>query len=670
MSLEYIAALNKKDYQNEAKYEDYEMKAVKRPPLQIDFKIPKTKGNSDKMTNRDDVARLESRDNAIEAEMERLTNLAIPDMPNKFKPIVNEVTPEMIADYQEEQRKPLEIDGKFFPYRPVDLEIDTEYIPRLKTEFTEQDFEEITALEDEGLRQIAKLEDTIRRIDEYKARSKDELDAKLASIFQDYKDGNITSRESYDEQLYEKEAYARDISRIDRQRQQLSIQLENVVGELERIGTAYEQAGEEFTQNQAEIARVKQENAKKLRDAEQTFSLLNQGRASIQQMSGESDEDYAVRLREAAANPPEIDPETLAERVVMRETEKLIANLKTILKPEQASNIAKMITPKQKSSFNKFFPKIKKAYEKTYSKTVKVAERELIDFFLATIGETDELAGTSELIPVAEEVQPPVQRRARPPRAPREPADITAARELTRQYRAAEAEFPVAEGRVVAPKASSLTMAQMKEYLASNHPDDPNLREALRPSIVRARLEEIYKEAVGEAKPRYRPLEFPLKGEGIHSKSLPKKAHFGKVSINPHNLYHKNLLQVRNLKGQAIGVSDIKVSDGMSEMLLKMLEGVNPTKKDFAILEKNEPSLYNNLIHLAQLHKNYDTPNLNETKQQMKHRMELVQGEIEAGNTAPSILSEAKQLLRLMVGNGMLKSPAARKHYEYLKNYN
>jgi hypothetical protein len=54
----------------------------------------------------------------------------------------------------------------------------------------------------------------------------------------------------------------------------------------------------------------------------------------------------------------------------------------------------------------------------------------------------------------------------------------------------------------------------------------------------------------------------------------------------------------------------------------------------------------------------------------MKHRMELVQGEIEAGNTAPSILSEAKQLLRLMVGNGMLKSPAARKHYDYLKNYN
>jgi hypothetical protein len=675
MSLEYIAALNKKDYQDEAKYEDYEKKAIKRAPLQIDFKIPKTKGNSDKMTNRDDVARLEARDNAIEAEMERLTNLAIPDMPNKFKPIVNEVTPEMIADYQEEQRKPLEIDGKFFAYHPVDLEIDTEYIPSLKTKFTEQDLKDITTTEVEGLDRLAELEDVVRQIDLYIARSKDELDEALAAIYQDYRDGEIGSRESFDIQQAEREAYARDISRANKRREQIVSIIDNITGELERIGTANEQAVEEFTQNKAEIARVKQENAKKLRDAEQTFSLLNQGRASISQMPGETDEDYAVRLREAAANPPEIDPETLAERVVMRETEKLIANLKTILKPEQASNIAKMLNPEEKHTINKFFPKIKKAYEKTYSKTVKVAERELIDFFLQQTGyEEKPLAGTSEFIPVAEEVQPPIQRRARPPRAPRESSDIAAARELTRQYRAAEAEgeFPVAEGRIIAPKASSFkNRDEIKAYLARYHPDDPRFK-GLKPQASKPEVIQAYKEIVGEVEPTFRPLEFPLakRGEGIHSKSLPKRAHFGKVSINPHNLYHKNLLQVRNLKGQAIGVSDIKVSDGMSEMLLKMLEGVNPTKKDFAILEKHEPSLYNNLIHLAQLHKNYETPNLQETKQQMKHRMELLQGEIEAGNTAPSILSEAKQLLRLMVGNGMLKSPAARKHYEYLKNYN
>jgi hypothetical protein len=383
---------------------------------------------------------------------------------------------------------------------------------------------------------------------------------------------------------------------------------------------------------------------------------LNQGRASIQRLPDETDEEYAIRLRETG-NAPEIDPAVLAERADLRNTQKLIINLKTILKPEQASNISKMLTADQKYEINKKFPKIKTAYEKTYSKTAKIPEQELIDFFMSELGNKIEEAPYT---------RPPAQRRPRPPR---ETADIAAARELTRQYREAEGELPVAQGQLIAPKASSLTMPQMREYLASNYPNDPNIKEAFKTSTSRARLEQIYKEAVGEVEPRQARLEFPLaKGEGIKSKALPKLAHFGKVSINPHKLYHKNILSVRNLKGQSIGVSDITVSDGMSEMLLKMLEGVNPIKKDFAVLDKHEPALYNNLIHLAQLHKNYETPNLQETKQQMKHRMELLQGELEAGNNAPSILSEAKQLLRLMVGNGMLKSTQARKHYEYLKS--
>lgn len=663
MSLEYIAALNKKDYQDAAKYEDYEMKAIKRAPLQIDFKLPKNK-NQDKMTNRDDVARLESRDTAIEAEMERVTNLAIPEMPNKFKPVVSEVTPEMIADYQEEQRKPLEIDGKFYPYHPVDLEINTEYIPRLKTDFTDADYENIGFLENDGLREIADLENRIRTIDFYKVRIKNKLDTNLDAIYQRYQNKEIDSRESYRLQQEQKDLYERDLTRVDRTREQLSAQLENIVGELERIQTAFEQSNVEFSQNKAEIARIKNENAKKLRDAEETFTLLNQGKATISQMLGETDEDYAVRLQEAAANPPEIDPETLAERVVLRNTEKLINNLKTILKAEQASNIAKMLNPEQKHAINKFFPKIKKAYEKTYSKTVKVAEQELIDFFMSEIGYQEKpLAGTSQFKPVEEPeeapyTRPPAERRARRPKTALETQEEEFGRLLGAYQRFGT--------------RTELTKEEMLDNLRQNYSWDSRRKGLQKKS--KAEVSAIYDQIINDPEPepaRQKPLQFPLaKGEGIHTKALPKRAHFGKVSINPHNLYHKNLLQIRNLKGQAIGVSDIKVSDGMSEMVLKMLEGVNPSKKDFAILEKNEPSLYNNLIHLAQLHKNYETPNLNETKQQMKHRMELVQGEIEAGNTAPSILSEAKQLLRLMVGNGMLKSTQARKHYEYLKNYN
>lgn len=626
MSLEYIASLNKKDYQDDAKYDDYEMKARKRTPLQIDFKIPKS-SNQDKMSNRDDIARLEAKDTAIEAEMERITNLAIPDMPNKFKPIVSEVTPEMIADYQEEQRKPIEINGKLYPYHPIDVDIMTQGIPDLPTRASPERQKAIADKQRNLLISLKGVQGLIQQLDKSIVDSKPLFEKAQFEINEQVKSGNISTIEGRQRLGDNRRSYEEYMRGLERAREKYSNKEMQIREELEIVANLKERDEEEFSQNRAEISRIENENKALLDEAEMTFNVLNQGRASIQRLPNESQEEYARRL-EQLSQPPEIDPETLAERVVMRNTEKLIANLKTILRPEQASNIAKMLNPEQKHAINKFFPKIKKAYEKTYSKTVKVAEQELIDFFLQQTGyEEKPLAGSSQFIPIAEEFKleeplfaeavyvPPI--RAVRPRQPRQPRG------------AEEPRRPVGRPRKPAP--------------------EPVER--------------------GSIRSFFSPPEEPT-GEGIKSKSLPKRVHFGKVSINPHNLYHKNLLQIRNLRGQAIGVSDIKVSDGMSEMILKMLDGINPTKRDFAILEKHEPSLYNNLIHLAQLHKNYETPNLNETKEQMKHRMELVQGEIEAGNTAPSILSEAKQLLRLMVGNGMLKSTQARKHYEYLKNYN
>jgi hypothetical protein len=645
MSSDYIAALNKQDYQAEAKYDDYEKKATKRVPIQIDFKIPKTKGNQDKMTNRDDIARLEARDSAIEAEMERVTNLAIPEMPNKFKPIVNEVTPEMIADYQEEQRKPLEIDGKFYPYHPVDLELELENLPPLETDFAEGEFEGLDRTEQQLLAREADYKRRFDQIDADLERSDREYDKQIGIIEYGIDVGDYGEDEGIQTMRDLRDQYINYVETRNAEREALRTNLESVADRLQGLRNHIEDRREEFSQNKAALENIQKENQKKLRGAEETFTLLNRSKVSVApQGIDESDENYALRLQEEAANPPEIDPETLAERVVIRNTEKLIANLKTILKPSQASTIAKMLTPEQKHAINKFFPKIKAEFEKTYSKDVKIEEQELIDFFREVI--------------TGKKIRTFVTRK---------PTPEDEYRELTRRYR--EAEIPTVEGRVVAPPASTLTMNKMKEYLIRNHPDDPRTRMATKTGKLRSEVEQIYRDIVGERPPE-EAKPFSTLGSGIKTKDLPKRSHFGKITISPYNLYHKNLLQVRNLKGQSIGVSDVKVSDGMSEMLLKMLEGVAPTKRDFAILEKNEPSLYNNLIHLAQLHKNYETPNLQETKQQMKHRMELVQGEIEAGNTAPSILSEAKQLLRLMVGNGMLKSPAARKHYDYLKNYN
>lgn len=676
MSLQYIASLNRKDYENEAKYDALNLKSVKRKPLEIDFKVAK-RDNEDKMTNRDDVADISLRDLALDMQLEKISNAAIPDMPRKQNPVVSEVTAEMIADYQEEQRKPLEIDGKFYPYHPIDLNIDTENIPNIPTEISPDRDRLLKEQETRALEQVKIIQAQIELIDKAVYEATQSYDTNITQIQSENEAGYISNEEArdlYRQQLAEYEEFNK-IAVLTRE--QLTRRLENVSRQIYSISDRRYREEEQLSENRAEIARIKQDNQHKLNQAESAFNVLNEGKASIRRLPDETDNEYAIRL-EQIGDAPEIDPALLAERADLRNTQKLIANLKTILKPEQASNISKMITADQKFQINKKFPKIKTEYEKTYNKSVKVPEQELIDFFMSVTGFVEKpLPSESQLQEQPQELSKLRERlRSRKPEPPsyaevvEEPIYAQVEPIRARRGRPAKGEEPPRE----APPRE-LTKQEMIDYLRANHGWDTRFRD-IRSSTIKADVKRIYDAIINDPEPepprriQLGGIEFPNPeiGEGIKSKALPKRAHFGKVSINPHKLYHKNILSVRNLKGQAIGIRDIPVSDGMSDMLLKMLDGVNPVKKDFAVLDKHEPALYNNLIHLAQLHKNFETPNLQETKQQMKHRMELLQGEREAGNSAPSILSEAKQLLRLMVGNGMLKSTQARKHYEYLKS--
>ena len=70
------------------------------------------------------------------------------------------------------------------------------------------------------------------------------------------------------------------------------------------------------------------------------------------------------------------------------------------------------------------------------------------------------------------------------------------------------------------------------------------------------------------------------------------------------------------------------------------------------------------MIHLAHLHKKVEH-NLDQTRQAMKHRFELLHGEIEAGNTNREIKHELMNLVKRMAHSKMISHTDARK---YLKD--
>ena len=107
----------------------------------------------------------------------------------------------------------------------------------------------------------------------------------------------------------------------------------------------------------------------------------------------------------------------------------------------------------------------------------------------------------------------------------------------------------------------------------------------------------------------------------------------------------------------------ISVSDKFVSIIMGLLKGDKPSLKDFSALDKNEKSMYDSLIYMAGLQKEVDN-NFNETKQQLKKRLELLEGEITGGNNNPALKKELQNLLSKMVKTGMVGGGDAKRYYK------
>ena len=155
-----------------------------------------------------------------------------------------------------------------------------------------------------------------------------------------------------------------------------------------------------------------------------------------------------------------------------------------------------------------------------------------------------------------------------------------------------------------------------------------------------------------EITPRVKKVGRPI-GSGF-LEVLPKFAYFGKIAINPKALYYDNNLIVMNHKKHHLnGYNMVKVSDHFVNAIMKLLNQEVPKSEDLKHFDLKEKELYDIIIHLAGLHKRVEH-NLDRTKQAMKHRFDLLDGEVNAGNTNHVIKKELKDLVHKMAFAGMI----------------
>ena len=609
------------------------------------------------------------------------------------------------------------ITGKRLKYVPVgsDLTLE-EYTPQ--DILTEDDIEStrarirsLTATRKATERLII---DELERLEEIKSSVEFQEETKRKSAHKGFYDKQFL-RENPDLVALTENHYLNYVLRKENEINGYRARIFEIDGDIAALEEMLRQNQRARSDNQAQKDKVSKANFQLLKERSDELNLLNSG-LNLTRQPNESDEDFRQRLIDVGQ--VEFDETAIQQAAGRRAMLKFKTNMKDITRNNiLIENIIKSVDPSRLFMYNKFFEAIKTKFKEIYGRATFKDEDypELINIFDNIIGKVNlsnarpQIAEPPPYATVVGELPSSSTFDARnpllfsDPQLSQLPDDIQyeKLRQAAEKAESAASSYP--PNYDYPPDLTPAAEARLAEatpidvLLAALPPLPPPAGKAGRPALAttgdnpyelrREVLVARYKEAYGgsrgntltsknddgsaagigdifdrlQKKGIIQPRSYYEKqsaaaaeGEGLKHEKLPKLAHFGKIMINPHALYYQNTLIITtNGRNHLTGYRNVKVSDDFVSIIMKILNGGEPTHKEIQKLDLAEKELYDNVIHLAHLHKKIEH-NLSQTRQAMKHRFELLNGEVGAGNTNKAIKKELTDLVHKMAYAGMI----------------
>ena len=153
----------------------------------------------------------------------------------------------------------------------------------------------------------------------------------------------------------------------------------------------------------------------------------------------------------------------------------------------------------------------------------------------------------------------------------------------------------------------------------------------------------------------------------VKHKEIPKFQKLGKVTILLHKLFYKNTLSVKDRSLHSIeGLKNATVSDRFVQIIMNLCDDKPLQKEAINSLNPREKQLYNQVLHLSGLHTNYENSG-HEIIKALKRRLELIEGEIEAGNTNKALILDLREVLMKLFHYGVISLVAAKKYLSQFK---
>jgi hypothetical protein len=152
--------------------------------------------------------------------------------------------------------------------------------------------------------------------------------------------------------------------------------------------------------------------------------------------------------------------------------------------------------------------------------------------------------------------------------------------------------------------------------------------------------------------------------KGASIKAIPKHVEFGKLILLLNKLVNQNILSIKDSNGINIpGLPNQKVSDKFVQLIQKIVSDEDITLKEVDDLNEKDSILYTVIMNKAGLKRKFNVNNIR-ALEALKNRLELVEGELEAGNDNKDIVKELYEIGYKLAYLGAIKVSEAKIHYK------
>ena len=443
-------------------------------------------------------------------------------------------------------------------------------------------------------------------------------------------------------------------------------------------------------ENEAKVQGVRNLNDRKIQSYLETIKALNTGGMNTEKISGETEEEYLDRIiANAEIDTPDqsiFDATEYAKRKFKEHMKELFRSESLI---ESVANQIQYIGNelKIKTSINKKFPIFKREFIETFGKNNKeITSGDIIEFIKAFItGETSIIKELKKIVTEVKDIKQ--EKEVKKPEIEKAPIesvfsiigekDIIYFMPILSDPEDGEEHYELLWSNSLNRHTfhelkSDISFKQIKKISGLKKSEILQQIKGNSPSFMAERLVQMGIQPItynDKSKPfnSYDPEQDEIiYGWGIEPEKIPDIVPFGKCKLHLHKLYYKNNLVVKHKdNSNIIGLPNIIVSDEFVKLIMKLLKGEDIKQKDLNTLKTMELHLWNRLIVLAELHKKHPIES-NKTIDHLKHQLELLTGEIEAGNDNKDLVKQLHQVVHSLKNFGAITSTSAK---DFIKQY-